>query len=126
MVWVAAMSGRHAAARPDASTDGLMACAVLAQIVILVVVILMALGADGAGSLGWLCRTDRSCPWGWAGGALNVRHGRLRGSLDPWVRRAWYQGSKCRRDGTSGASAAGRRGTGERDSGHSPAVSYRG
>jgi hypothetical protein len=40
---VAAMSGRHAAARPGPTTDGLMACVVLAQLVILVVVILMAL-----------------------------------------------------------------------------------
>jgi hypothetical protein len=37
------MSGRHAAARPGRTTDGLMACVVLAQLVILGVVILMAL-----------------------------------------------------------------------------------
>ena len=43
MVWVAAMSGRHAAARPGPSTDRLMAGVVLAQIVILMAVISMAL-----------------------------------------------------------------------------------
>jgi hypothetical protein len=42
MVWVAAMSGRHAAAKPDRATDGL-ASVVLAEMVILVVVILMGL-----------------------------------------------------------------------------------
>jgi hypothetical protein len=43
MVWVAAMNGRHAAARPGPSTDRLMAGVVLAQIVILITVISLAL-----------------------------------------------------------------------------------
>ena len=43
MVWVAAMNGRHAAVRPGPSTDRLMAGVVLAQIVILIAVISMAL-----------------------------------------------------------------------------------
>jgi multisubunit Na+/H+ antiporter MnhC subunit len=43
MVWIAAMNGRHAAARPGPSTDPLMAGVVLAQIVILIAVISMAL-----------------------------------------------------------------------------------
>jgi len=38
------MSGRHVAAKPGASTDRLMACVVLAQIVILAAVVLLALG----------------------------------------------------------------------------------
>jgi hypothetical protein len=37
------MTGRHAAAKPGPSTDGLMAAVVLAQLVILITVISVAL-----------------------------------------------------------------------------------